>query len=610
MAGTSSLCDRAEPEFDFYAGDAGARRAQATEECNALLSPEELASIEQSVSSDNAVVFGIQGAACTVAAHQALQARDACFESVAFDASSSLWSYFQCLYPEEAVGASPMHSYVFLGGDFVGNGFRLLLDSSDSRCATGRGMPCLSASDLDTQLSAASVQLTCSRDCSVERGRLSQAAIDDLEQAISGMAIVLYGWQSCPCTGIARNRFMSRGACYAENVWAEQNTLMMSYLNCVHGPEHHSFVWIGGEFAGNGFAFAENAMSDEDFDQRLEAADTVYSCQQDSDMNLLGTPLMSCTQDNDGTTTGWTRTGSCVWDPSDSGYHQVCVTTSQEFLQSSATNDANDLSSVVSVGGHWCICAWAWASAVSRDPENYQGVSLDCARTNARLRNVYDLHIQEDRTLQSPSGAHYQAQAALDAVEAVCAGVEAPPREDIPAGASGGSGPMMQSSPVQSVRGSLLLTTADPVTFAEDPASETAIQDAVAAMAGAGISANDVAVTISVADAGRRLRDERRLQGTVLVEYDITVTDAATASLLTSTMAAVEMADMAVQINNSLETQGAEVSVVGVEVVSAPEASELEEDSSSGVTRTGTAGSSGRSIFSVSALCAVVLLFW
>jgi uncharacterized protein (DUF2237 family) len=143
-------------------------------------------------------------------------------------------------------------------------------------------------------------------------------------------------------------------------------------------------------------------------------------CQLKGDANLFGKPLKSCTQDGDGTTTGWTRTGSCIWDPSDTGYHQVCVTISETFLQSSVTHDANDLTSVVAAGGHWCICAWAWASAVSRDPENMEGIAIDCQRTNGRLRQVFELHLLEGRDLTSPSGASYKAKAALDALNRKC----------------------------------------------------------------------------------------------------------------------------------------------------------------------------------------------
>jgi hypothetical protein len=93
---------------------------------------------------------------------------------------------------------------------------------------------------------------------------------------------------------------------------------------------------------------------------------------------------------------------------------------SNSFLASSAEYDANDLSSVVQEGGHWCICAWAWASAVSRDPVNYEGIVLDCDRTNARLRNVYELFIEQNQKMTSPSGAQYAVEQALEQVNKVC----------------------------------------------------------------------------------------------------------------------------------------------------------------------------------------------
>ncbi len=36
----------------------------------------------------------------------------------------------------------------------------------------------------------------------------------------------------------------------------------MQYLNCLDGDEHHSFVWIGGKFVGNGFDLDEAKMAD------------------------------------------------------------------------------------------------------------------------------------------------------------------------------------------------------------------------------------------------------------------------------------------------------------------------------------------------------------
>lgn len=252
-------------------------------------------------------------------------------------------------------------------------------------------------------------------------GVLSESAIATINKDVYSSKVVLYGWAGCECTTIARSRFQEKGLCFLENVWTESDSKTMDYLNCKYGDAHHSFIWVNGEFRGNGFQFAIDAMTDVQYTSMLQAAQApVGMCQFHGDKNLIGEPLHSCTQDGDGGTTGWTRTGSCVWDPSDVGYHQVCVTMSSAFLASSAEHDANDLTSVVSAGGHWCICAWAWASAVSRDPDNMEGIKIDCERTNGRLRQVYELHINEGRSITSPSGAAYASQAALDALDMKC----------------------------------------------------------------------------------------------------------------------------------------------------------------------------------------------
>ena len=96
--------------------------------------------------------------------------------------------------------------------------------------------------------------------------------------------------------------------------------------------------------------------------------------------------------------------------------HEVCVQMSEEFLKNSTTQDGNDLSSVVQPGGHWCICAWAWASAVQRDSQKYEGLNLVCDSTNGHLRQVYKTYAE----LQSPSGMQYESQGALNAVNALC----------------------------------------------------------------------------------------------------------------------------------------------------------------------------------------------
>jgi hypothetical protein len=57
---------------------------------------------------------------------------------------------------------------------------------------------------------------------------------------------------------------------------------------------------------------------------------------------------------------------------------------------------------------------------VSRDPKGFEGLQLDCDRTNGHLRDVYRSFAANGQQLASPSGAKYQAQAALEAVEELC----------------------------------------------------------------------------------------------------------------------------------------------------------------------------------------------
>jgi hypothetical protein len=70
-------------------------------------------------------------------------------------------------------------------------------------------------------------------------------------------------------------------------------------------------------------------------------------------------------------------------------------------------------------------------AAVQRDPVGLEGIELDCARTNNKLREVYNHFIQQGERLRSPSGASYEAQTALDTVDALCGA---------PAGSSGAVG--------------------------------------------------------------------------------------------------------------------------------------------------------------------------
>ena len=309
------------------------------------------------------------------------------------------------LHPE-----TNMHSYVYIGGEYIGDGFSLLPGNIDD-------------GKLEAKLVAAGAQHNAA--CGAAARCDAKHLITDkvrkkLHEVISKAPVVLYGWGGCPCTSDARTRFRNDGVCYVETVWPDRIDPLFHYLQCLYGDDNHSFVFIGGKFIGNGFVLGPRAMTEANFQRLLKKAKAAKTCSKQSDKSLNHKLLRPCTQSQDGTTTGWTRSGSCNWDPTDGGYHEVCVTMSDKFLKASAKKDGNDLSSVVQAGGHWCICAWAFAGAVARDPEHIEGIELACDRTNEKLRGVYQHFIDAGRKLTAPSGVQYEAGAALKKVNEIC----------------------------------------------------------------------------------------------------------------------------------------------------------------------------------------------
>ena len=198
------------------------------------------------------MIFGIQNVRCTIAAEERFTALGACYDKQYFGDSDPLWNYFKCKHPDEGYLGQQMHSYVYIGGEFVGNGFALLADPRDGRLGPH---PCLDDAHLRAQITAAGGDLSCKADCAASSGVLPQK-LAELNRALEERSpVVLYGWAGCPCTNIARNRFRELDLCYVEEVWPERTAGIFDYLQCVYGKQHHSFVWIGGKFQGNGFGF-------------------------------------------------------------------------------------------------------------------------------------------------------------------------------------------------------------------------------------------------------------------------------------------------------------------------------------------------------------------
>lgn len=87
----------------------------------------------------------------------------------------------------------------------------------------------------------------------------------------------------------------------------------------------------------------------------------------DPSVNVLGTPLESCSMDP---VTGFFRNGCCDTGPMDQGSHTVCAVMTAEFLALSKYL-GNDLSTPrpefgfagLKPGDQWCLCASRFAQA-------------------------------------------------------------------------------------------------------------------------------------------------------------------------------------------------------------------------------------------------------
>jgi uncharacterized protein (DUF2237 family) len=84
-------------------------------------------------------------------------------------------------------------------------------------------------------------------------------------------------------------------------------------------------------------------------------------------LNVLGKPLEPCSTDP---ITGFFRNGCCDSSSEDHGSHTICVQTTEDFLNFSASV-GNDLSTPhpqwgfdgLKPGDRWCLCASRWLEA-------------------------------------------------------------------------------------------------------------------------------------------------------------------------------------------------------------------------------------------------------
>jgi len=88
----------------------------------------------------------------------------------------------------------------------------------------------------------------------------------------------------------------------------------------------------------------------------------------DAKLNVLGEPLLSCSEDP---MTGFFRDGCCNTSPEDLGRHVVCIRVTAGFLDFSRSR-GNNLSTPnlefgfpgLKPGDQWCLCAERWQEAL------------------------------------------------------------------------------------------------------------------------------------------------------------------------------------------------------------------------------------------------------
>lgn len=113
----------------------------------------------------------------------------------------------------------------------------------------------------------------------------------------------------------------------------------------------------------------------------------------DASLNVLGTPLKSCSHDP---LTGWFRDGCCNTDERDQGSHTVCATVTEAFLEL-LREAGNDLITPapqfgfpgLKAGDSWCVCAASWRRAAERG----EACPVDLESTHASALRIVSLDL-------------------------------------------------------------------------------------------------------------------------------------------------------------------------------------------------------------------------
>lgn len=308
---------------------------------------------------EGVLVVAIPKMRCTEAVKAALNAKGVSFKLMTFDGpfqytqgQSKVWDWLHCTYPDDKSGGNVMHSYVFLGDKFLGNGF-----VAADKVANG---------ELDAQLGS-----DLAKPC--EERFASQAKVIKQYMADAKNKVLVFGWIGCPCMGIVKGRLNEKNICYEGRHWADPSSPLMAYLQCREkDTESHSFIYFRSgnswNFAGNGFKFDKNAMSDEQLMEKVEGAGASTDCRHATvKVNVFGTDLEEC-QVGDDMSGSWMDDGTCSeeW----GGIHQVCI----EALPADFSSETHQSPwSKQRKGMRHCVCVGAWSLYMTDAAKHAEG---------------------------------------------------------------------------------------------------------------------------------------------------------------------------------------------------------------------------------------------
>mmetsp|Transcript_117401 Transcript_117401/g.204017 ORF Transcript_117401/g.204017 Transcript_117401/m.204017 type:complete len:490 (-) Transcript_117401:280-1749(-) len=308
---------------------------------------------------EGVLVLAMPDMRCTQAVKQALSTKAVSFKEVNFNGdfqytqgASDVWDWLHCTYPDDLSNGAVMHSYIFKGTSFLGNGFA----AADK----------IDAGDLDKDLGVKAGQ-------SCEDKFPNEAKVLAGFMSKSSAKVLLFGWLNCPCVGIAQARLGEKSVCWDGRTWADPTSKLMAYFQCREKePESHSFIYFrsgsGWSYAGNGFKLADDEMTEEVLKTKLSEAKAETSCKRATvKINLFGSPLEEC-QVGDDTGGSWMDDGTCS--EQTGGIHQICIEAlpadfSSETKQSPWSQERKDK--------RHCVCVGAWSLYMTDADKHKQG---------------------------------------------------------------------------------------------------------------------------------------------------------------------------------------------------------------------------------------------